>query len=216
MLRPSVRRVTLQSRTWFEAGSRVLTSNPRSRCISRSGGGPVDGRTVAACAALAMATVACARLALAWGGDEGVAVTRQPEAAARVITIVWGGDVTLGSAVGQPPRAGWPLLAPLASTLRAADSRRRQLRGDVRNRRRVEVRPPGTTELLCLPGASAQRAQPGSRRDRHRQPREQSRLRLRAGGLARDPRRSARGARGRDGCPRRDREKSGAPGGRSR
>jgi poly-gamma-glutamate capsule biosynthesis protein CapA/YwtB (metallophosphatase superfamily) len=68
-----------------------------------------------------MVTVACIRLAAAWGGGEVAAVSRQSEAKARVITVVWGGDVTLGSALGQPPSAGWPLLAPLASTLRAAD-----------------------------------------------------------------------------------------------
>lgn len=84
-------------------------------------GRAVDGRRVAACAALAIAAVACARLVVAWGGDEGVAATRHSEAEARGITIVWGGDLTLGSAMGQPPRAGRPLLAPLASTLRAAD-----------------------------------------------------------------------------------------------
>ena len=103
----------------FEAGSRASTANPQPVYFTIRGRA-VDGRTVAACAALAMATVACARLATAWGGDEGGG-TRQPEAQARMITIVWGGDVTLGSALGQPPRAGRPLLAPLASTMRAAD-----------------------------------------------------------------------------------------------
>jgi hypothetical protein len=84
-------------------------------------GRAVDGRTLAACAALAIATVAGAGMAAAWGGDDGLAVTGQSKTGPPVIRIVWGGDLTLGSALGQPPRAGWPLLAPLASTLIAAD-----------------------------------------------------------------------------------------------
>jgi hypothetical protein len=42
-------------------------------------------------------------------------------AQSRSLTIAWGGDVTLGSAYGQPPDSGWGLLAPVARTLRAAD-----------------------------------------------------------------------------------------------
>jgi poly-gamma-glutamate capsule biosynthesis protein CapA/YwtB (metallophosphatase superfamily) len=42
-------------------------------------------------------------------------------AAERGISIVWGGDTTLGSSYGQPPAQGWPQLAPVASQLAAAD-----------------------------------------------------------------------------------------------
>src|SRR4051794_9920378 len=58
------------------------------------------------------------------GGEEAQAAVTRPAAravAARPLTVAWGGDVTLGSAYGLPPSSGWPLLAPLASTLRAAD-----------------------------------------------------------------------------------------------
>ncbi len=56
------------------------------------------------------------------GGEAQAAVARPAaRSAPRELTIAWGGDVTLGSAYGLPPGAGWPLLAPLASTLRAAD-----------------------------------------------------------------------------------------------
>jgi hypothetical protein len=37
------------------------------------------------------------------------------------VSLTWGGDVTLGSSYGRPPRAGWPQLAPIAGVLRAAD-----------------------------------------------------------------------------------------------
>ena len=37
------------------------------------------------------------------------------------VSLTWGGDVTLGSSYGQPPRAGWPQLAPIARVLRASD-----------------------------------------------------------------------------------------------
>jgi Bacterial capsule synthesis protein PGA_cap len=40
---------------------------------------------------------------------------------AGAVTIVWGGDVTLGSSYGKPPARGWPQLAPLAPVLRPAD-----------------------------------------------------------------------------------------------
>ena len=44
-----------------------------------------------------------------------------PATAAADVTLTWGGDVTLGSSYGQPPRAGWPQLAPIAPVLRASD-----------------------------------------------------------------------------------------------
>jgi hypothetical protein len=46
-----------------------------------------------------------------------------PGAAARggPVSVTWGGDVTLGSSYGRPPRAVWPQLAGIAGTLRAAD-----------------------------------------------------------------------------------------------
>jgi hypothetical protein len=37
------------------------------------------------------------------------------------ITLVWGGDVTLGSSYGRPPDRGWPQLANVASVLAGAD-----------------------------------------------------------------------------------------------
>jgi Bacterial capsule synthesis protein PGA_cap len=43
------------------------------------------------------------------------------QAARRGPTIVWGGDVTLGSSYGLPPERGWPQLAPVAGVLRRAD-----------------------------------------------------------------------------------------------
>jgi hypothetical protein len=36
------------------------------------------------------------------------------------LSIVWGGDVTLGSSYGRPPDRGWPQLAGIAGTLRRA------------------------------------------------------------------------------------------------
>jgi hypothetical protein len=42
-------------------------------------------------------------------------------AAGERVTLTWGGYVTLGSSYGQPPRAGWPQLAPIAPILRASD-----------------------------------------------------------------------------------------------
>ena len=37
------------------------------------------------------------------------------------VSLTWGGDVTLGSSFGRPPRAGWPQLAPIAPVLRRSD-----------------------------------------------------------------------------------------------
>jgi len=37
------------------------------------------------------------------------------------VTIMWGGDLTLGSSHGLPPARGWPQLAPVAGVLRASD-----------------------------------------------------------------------------------------------
>jgi hypothetical protein len=37
------------------------------------------------------------------------------------LSLVWGGDTTLGSSYGLPPGQGWPELAPVANVLRAAD-----------------------------------------------------------------------------------------------
>jgi poly-gamma-glutamate capsule biosynthesis protein CapA/YwtB (metallophosphatase superfamily) len=37
------------------------------------------------------------------------------------VSLTWGGDVTLGSSYGQPPRAGWPQLAPIARVLQRSD-----------------------------------------------------------------------------------------------
>jgi poly-gamma-glutamate capsule biosynthesis protein CapA/YwtB (metallophosphatase superfamily) len=40
---------------------------------------------------------------------------------ARPVSLVWGGDTTLGSSYGLPPDRGWPQLAGVAGVLRAAD-----------------------------------------------------------------------------------------------
>ncbi len=37
------------------------------------------------------------------------------------VSLVWGGDTTLGSSMGLPPDRGWPELQPVASILRGAD-----------------------------------------------------------------------------------------------
>src|SRR5262249_11000030 len=55
------------------------------------------------------------------GGEAQAAVERHGARAAKSVTIAWGGDVTLGSAYGLPPEAGWDLLAPLARVLKGAD-----------------------------------------------------------------------------------------------
>ncbi len=41
--------------------------------------------------------------------------------AVAAVSLTWGGDTTLGSSYGQPPRAGWPQLAGIAHWLRASD-----------------------------------------------------------------------------------------------
>jgi hypothetical protein len=41
--------------------------------------------------------------------------------AAAAVSLTWGGDTTLGSSYGQPPRAGWPQLAGIAHWLAASD-----------------------------------------------------------------------------------------------
>jgi hypothetical protein len=59
----------------------------------------------------------CAALALCGCGAEAAAVTPPPGP----VSVVWGGDVTLGSSYGRPPDAGWPQLRGVARTLRAAN-----------------------------------------------------------------------------------------------
>jgi len=44
-----------------------------------------------------------------------------PEADERLLTLAWGGDLTLGSERGNPPDAGRPLLAAVRGALRRAD-----------------------------------------------------------------------------------------------
>src|SRR4051794_20162079 len=51
----------------------------------------------------------------------GGAVTAAAAERAKRVTLVWGGDVTLGSSYGRPPARGWPQLAGLAPILRRAD-----------------------------------------------------------------------------------------------
>jgi hypothetical protein len=55
------------------------------------------------------------------GAGARAAVKLPPQPETETFTLTWGGDVTLGSSYGQPPALGWPLLAPVAKTLRAAD-----------------------------------------------------------------------------------------------
>ncbi|HEY6693867.1 MAG TPA: hypothetical protein VI006_13525, partial [Solirubrobacteraceae bacterium] len=52
----------------------------------------------------ALALTACGLLA----APAGAAARGGP------VSVTWGGDVTLGSSYGRPPRAGWPQLAPIA------------------------------------------------------------------------------------------------------
>jgi poly-gamma-glutamate capsule biosynthesis protein CapA/YwtB (metallophosphatase superfamily) len=54
----------------------------------------------------------------------GLLVLAAPAQAAKhpqTLSLVWGGDVTLGSSYGRPPARGWPQLAGIAATLRRAD-----------------------------------------------------------------------------------------------
>jgi hypothetical protein len=67
-----------------------------------------------AAAAIAVAAVLIGR---SEGTDAAAAVAPKP----RPITLVWGGDVTLGSHYGLPPASGRPLLERVASVLRRAD-----------------------------------------------------------------------------------------------
>ncbi len=49
------------------------------------------------------------------------AASAAPAAGGRGLSVVWGGDTTLGSSMGLPPEAGRPQLAPVAAALGAAD-----------------------------------------------------------------------------------------------
>jgi hypothetical protein len=60
-----------------------------------------------------------AALALATAGL--LALPAVAPAARGSVSVTWGGDVTLGSSYGRPPRRGWPQLAPIARVLRASD-----------------------------------------------------------------------------------------------
>jgi poly-gamma-glutamate capsule biosynthesis protein CapA/YwtB (metallophosphatase superfamily) len=60
-----------------------------------------------------------AALALATAGLP--ALPAVAPAARDSVSLTWGGDVTLGSSYGRPPRRGWPQLAPIARVLRASD-----------------------------------------------------------------------------------------------
>jgi hypothetical protein len=67
-----------------------------------------------------------ALLALAVAGCGSAAVAQpvpvKPESTKRgAVSIVWGGDVTLGSSYGTPPDHGRPQLAAVAATLKAAE-----------------------------------------------------------------------------------------------
>jgi Bacterial capsule synthesis protein PGA_cap len=62
--------------------------------------------------------VAVVVLLLAPASAADPAVAARP---AHRVSIVWGGDVTLGSSYGRPPHRGWLQLAGIAGTLRRAD-----------------------------------------------------------------------------------------------
>ncbi|HEX4691761.1 MAG TPA: CapA family protein [Solirubrobacteraceae bacterium] len=62
------------------------------------------------------AAVAAVLFALAIGADPATAARRVSG-----VSIVWGGDVTLGSSYGRPPNRGRPQLASLTGALRRAD-----------------------------------------------------------------------------------------------
>ena len=158
----------------------VPARRPRARAAGHGGRARPARRRVSAPGAAAVA--AALLLALAARAD----------AAPRGVSIVWGGDLTLGSSYGQPPERGWPQLANVAGILRSADVAAVNLRGDVRPGRGVQVRRRLGRELLRVSGAARQRehACPGGRR--RRQPGEQPRVRLRAGRLERDARGAAR------------------------
>ena len=59
--------------------------------------------------------------ALALAAAVALLAAGRADAAPRGVTIVWGGDVTLGSSYGQPPDRGWPQLAGVAGVLQRAD-----------------------------------------------------------------------------------------------
>jgi hypothetical protein len=92
-----------------------------ARRTARRGREPARmGLSVRAGAAALVLLCWCAFLAGALAGSRG-----GPDAALAArggpVTIVWGGDVTLGSSYGTPPRRGWPQLAPVAGVLAGAD-----------------------------------------------------------------------------------------------
>ena len=103
--------------------------------------------------------------------------------------------------LGRRSDARFLLRQPAQRRPRAAESRsgraqegphrRRQLRGDLRARRRLQVRQ-RQQGLLRLPGAPRQRADAAAGRRGHRQPRQQPRVRLRRARLALHARRAQR------------------------
>jgi Bacterial capsule synthesis protein PGA_cap len=62
-----------------------------------------------------------ARWGVAVAGALALLGAGRADAAPRGLSLVWGGDVTLGSSYGQPPDRGWPQLAGVARVLRRAD-----------------------------------------------------------------------------------------------
>ncbi|MEZ0294187.1 MAG: CapA family protein [Solirubrobacteraceae bacterium] len=73
---------------------------------------------------LALAGMLAGVLAAAISRSNASAAERAASAAPggkRGLSVVWGGDTTLGSSMGLPPAAGWPQLEPVAATLGAAD-----------------------------------------------------------------------------------------------
>src|SRR4051812_26424455 len=67
---------------------------------------------------VAVTAAAIAVAAILIGRSDGTAAAAPKP---RPITLVWGGDVTLGSQYGQPRASGRPLLERVAPVLRRAD-----------------------------------------------------------------------------------------------
>src|SRR5436853_4351874 len=76
------------------------------------------GRKAAAAVA---AVAACVIVAALVSGGDGVRGPKSLRPPGGPVSLVWGGDVTLGSYRGLPPRRGRPQLAGVARVLREAD-----------------------------------------------------------------------------------------------
>ena len=86
-------------------------------CLDRHG---IAHRWVRAAAVAAGGAAVLVAFAIA-GPDRETDPAAAARPAGRPVTIAWGGDTTLGSSHGLPPRHGFAALAPVARLLRAAD-----------------------------------------------------------------------------------------------